>query len=88
MEQWFSNKELFVMVQELQKQIAELCQEIGETKTLIRDYNDLRKRLGDIEVELSEVRGWDQGGKNVWGYVVGAVGIASAVFSITFHFVK
>lgn len=42
---WYSNKEIFEMFQELTKDIATLRQEMAETRTIIRDYNCLREKL-------------------------------------------
>ena len=60
---WYSKKELFEMMQQLAKELVtvktdfmkifqELNIEMKETKTLIRDYNGLRKRLDFCEQKL------------------------------------
>ena len=60
---WYSKKELFEMMQQLAKELVnvktdftkifqELSVEMKETKTLIRDYNGLRKRLDYCEQKL------------------------------------
>ena len=85
-DQWFSNKDLFLMVQELKKGMSELNAELGETRILIRDYNGLRQKINECEAKLveyhSESAGKESGGKSVWGYVIGAIGIASFVLSL------
>lgn len=87
-EQWYTNKELFEMIQELKKEMAELCITMKETKTLIKDYNSLRQRLQNCEIQLVEGHGKELGSKTLWGYIIGAFGIASFLCSIVFHFVK
>lgn len=45
MEQWYSNKDLLEMMNDLKLDITNLRVEIKETKTLIRDYNNLRTKV-------------------------------------------
>ena len=81
-EQWYTNKDLYGMVQDLKQDISTLKLELAETTTLIRDYNGLRQKINDCERALFENHGKETGGKNVWGYIVGAIGIASFVLSL------
>ncbi len=73
--QWFTNKELFLLIQNLQHQMEELNTEMRETRTLIRDYNGLRQKINDCETLLYESLGHKTGGKDVWGYITGAFGV-------------
>lgn len=43
---WYSNKEIFEMMTDLKENMNCLSLEIKETKTLIRDYNNLRGTIG------------------------------------------
>jgi hypothetical protein len=80
--QWYTNKELFEMVQRLQTEIGQLRMEIQRTTTLLRDYNGLRERLDECEKGLDQLSGERLGSKNFWGYLVGAVGITTAIISL------
>lgn len=81
-EQWYSNKELYEMMVDLSKRLEHTSAELEKTQVLIRDYNDLRQKINDCEKALFEGHGKEAGGKNVWGYIVGAIGIASFVLSL------
>ena len=80
-EQWYSNKDLYEMMVALSKGLEHTNAELAKTQTMIRDYNDLRQKINDCEKALFEGHGKETGGKNVWGYIVGAIGIASFVLS-------
>jgi hypothetical protein len=41
--QWYTNKDLFEMFNNIKNDIQKLSLEMKETKILIRDYNGLRK---------------------------------------------
>ena len=79
--EWYTNKELYEMMVDLSKRLEHTNAELEKTQVLIRDYNGLRERLKACEMQLGENHGKEAGGKNVWGYVVGAIGIASFVLS-------
>ena len=80
--EWYSNKELYEMMVALSKRLEHTSAELEKTQVLIRDYNDLRQKINDCEKALFEGHGKEAGGKNVWGYIVGAIGIASFVLSL------
>lgn len=52
---WYSNKDLFEMVEGLKKEITALSLQMRETKTLIRDYNDIRGTLNSISGRIVTV---------------------------------
>ena len=81
-EQWYSNIDLYEMMVDLSKRLECTSAELEKTQVLIRDYNDLRQKINDCERALFENHGKETGGKNVWGYIVGAIGIASFVLSL------
>lgn len=81
-EQWYSNKDLYEMMVNLSKGLEKTNAELAKTQVMIRDYNGLRERLKACEMQLGESHGKEAGGKNVWGYIVGAIGIASFVLSL------
>lgn len=45
MDEWYDNKQLYEMLQKLEHEIAALSKEMAETRTMIRDYNDLRAKV-------------------------------------------
>lgn len=52
-EEFFSNRELYDLIQETTKQMVELKQEMAETRMVIRDYNNLRRKLMQVETRLN-----------------------------------
>jgi hypothetical protein len=80
-EQWYTNKDLFEMVQGLKGEIGSLRDEIQTTTTLIRDYNGLRQKINECEKALFESSGKSAGGLQMWGYVVGGLGVLMALIS-------
>ena len=69
------------MVQDLKQDIGTLKMELAETTTLIRDYNGLRQKINECEKALFEGQGKAAGGKDMWGYIVGALGVIMALIS-------
>ena len=55
--QWYSNKELFEMLEGFKKEVTKLRLEMKETKTLIRDYNGLRESVNDTYKEINDIKG-------------------------------
>ncbi|HHW10832.1 MAG TPA: hypothetical protein GXX29_12745 [Firmicutes bacterium] len=51
-EQWFSNKDLLVMMQSLQGELIELRAELRVIADAVRRYNGLRERLEETERKL------------------------------------
>ena len=80
--EWYSNKELYEMMVNLSKGLEQTNAELAKTQVLIRDYNGLRERLDKCEQRVDEFDGKSSGGKDMWGYIVGAIGIASFVLSL------
>ena len=72
--EWHSNKELYEMMVDLSKELL-------KTQTMIRDYNGLRERLDKCEQRIDQSTGKGQGGKDMWGYVVGGIGLLFAILS-------
>lgn len=79
--EWYDNKQLYEMMVDLSKRLERTSAELEKTQVLIRDYNGLRQKINECEKALFEGHGKEAGGKNVWGYIVGAIGIASFVLS-------
>ena len=80
-DQWYTNKELYEMQVGLSKKMEALSAELGKTQIMIRDYNGLRERLQECEQRIDLVTGQRAGGKDMWGYVVGGIGLLFAILS-------
>lgn len=78
---WYSNKELYEMMVNLSKGLEKTNAELAKTQVLIRDYNSLRERLDNCEKRVDEIFGAGKGGKDMWGYVVGGIGLLLALVS-------
>lgn len=63
------------MMVELSKSIERVTVEMDQTAERIRAYNGLRDRLNECESKVDTLYGAHSGGKTMWGYVVGALGI-------------
>jgi len=81
-DQWYSNKQLFEMMQSLTTKMAELQLEMAQTTILIRDYNGLREKINRCEHELFESRGKEDGSKGAWGYITGGIGLTIAFIAM------
>ncbi|HHV75527.1 MAG TPA: hypothetical protein GXX41_13015 [Thermoanaerobacterium sp.] len=51
--EWYDNKELYEMFQQLKADMAALSKEMAETRTLIRDYNGLRQKVEDVNSKIN-----------------------------------
>lgn len=78
---WYNNKELYEMQVKLSKKMEVLSSELEKTQVMIRDYNGLRERLSVCEQRLEQTAGTGQGLKEMWGYVVGGIGVMLALIS-------
>ena len=65
----------------LSKKMEVLSSELEKTQVMIRDYNGLRERLSVCEQRLEQTAGTGQGLKEMWGYVVGGIGVMLALIS-------
>ena len=45
--EWYDNKELFEMLQQIRLEMLELRKEMAETRAIIRNYNGLREKVED-----------------------------------------
>lgn len=79
--QWYDNKELYEMMVALSKGLEQTNAELAKTQVLIRDYNGLRERLDKCERRLDQGEGQKTGSKDMWGYIVGGIGLLFAILS-------
>jgi len=52
---FFSNRELYNIIEEVKKEMIELKSEMKETRTIIRDYNGLRKKVDEVDEKTDKV---------------------------------
>lgn len=79
--EWYDNKALYEMMLELGKGLEATNLELAKTQTMIRQYNSLREKIDKCEQLLAESSGKQTGGKDMWGYLVGGIGILFAILS-------
>ena len=84
---WYSNKELFEMIDKFKEEVNDLTVEMKETKMLIRDYNGLRQNINSTNKEVGELRRKVETGidnrKEYIGYIIAAI---STLFLILNYF--
>ena len=80
-QEWYSNLQLYEMMVELSKRLEKTNAEMAITRTMIRDYNGLRERLDKCEQQVIEIFAAGRGSKDMWGYVVGGIGLIFAIIS-------
>lgn len=78
-EQWYTNKELYEMMVDLSKGLEKTNAELARTQVLIRDYNGLREKVDKCEKRLHMIEGQGKGSKDMWGYVIGGIGLVSLI---------
>lgn len=79
--QWYTNKDLYEMMVDLSKGLEATNAELSKTQVLIRDYNGLRERIDQCEQKLAQSAGGKEGSKDMWGYIVGGIGLFFALIS-------
>ena len=52
-ERFFSNRELYDLIQDTAREMQSLKKEMAETRTLIRDYNQLRQKVEQIDSRIT-----------------------------------
>ena len=79
--EWYTNKELYKMMVDLSKGLEKTNAELAKTQIMIRDYNGLRERLDRCEQLIDQTAGAGRGSKDMWGYIVGGIGLLLALIS-------
>ena len=65
-DQWYTNKDLFEMVQSLQRDIQATRIEMQETRVAVKQYNDLRRQLGQCQQDILSIKKKELGKHAVW----------------------
>jgi hypothetical protein len=81
-QEWYTNKELYEMMVDLSKGLEATNAELAKTQIMIREYNGLRARIDECERTQREAMGKSTGSKDMWGYVVGGIGLISLIVSM------
>ena len=71
-DKFFSNRELYDLIQETAREMQSLKKEMAETRTLIRDYNQLRQKVEQLDSRI--------------GTLMWVVGVAIPVVSLLVTF--
>lgn len=50
---WYDNKDIYEMMQQIKQDMAALREEMAATRTLIRDYNSLRQKLEETTAKVN-----------------------------------
>ena len=80
-QEWYTNKDLYEMMVDLSKGLEATNAELSKTQVMIREYNGLRARIDECEQRYAEALGQRVGGKDMWGYIVGGIGLVLALVS-------
>lgn len=67
MSEWYNNKDLYEMFQQLQQDMGSLSKEMAETRALIRDYNKLREKVESTSAKVNTL---------MWATPVAVAGVA------------
>lgn len=66
---WYSNKELFEQLNQMQGDFKDLSHEMRETRTMIRQYNGLREKINNVETEVQHIKSLAEG-KQTFGQAI------------------
>ena len=81
-DQWYSNKDLFDMINDLKQQILRLCLQVEK---LIDNMDKMSKVCDDVE-KLKEKEasheGEKKGGKDMYGYIAGFIGLLFGILNM------
>lgn len=79
--EWYDNQRLYEMMVDLSKGLEQTNAELAKTQILIRDYNGYREKTDECVKRLDLLEGSKNGSKDMWGYVVGGIGLLIAMIS-------
>ena len=54
--QWYTNKDLFELINNMQGNVRDLRAEMKSTRAMIKQYNGLREEVGKTEEEIKKTR--------------------------------
>ncbi|MCT4686098.1 hypothetical protein [Vallitalea sp.] len=77
-----TQKEFYEAVQELKDQIHQVTNTMTKTTTLIRDYNGLRKTIGDVDIRVQTLEDNQKNKKNYREYIAWLVALVNTLLAI------
>jgi hypothetical protein len=78
---WYDNKSLFEMLQEVKADISEMRTEMAETRTLIRDYNGLRTKVEETARATERIAGQLAGAIKILSIVISGISILFVILN-------
>jgi septal ring factor EnvC (AmiA/AmiB activator) len=85
-EQWYNNKELFEMIQELKTEIKLTTTEMARTREIVAKYNGLREQIEACKDKIEAIEHQAQGrysfGKAIREWGGWLVAIASFLYAV------
>lgn len=87
-EQWYTNKDLFEMVQALRAEMQSTRLELQETRMVVKQYNDLRKQLATCQKDIMEIRQQATGRHKTWEGIRLWGGWIVALLALLINFIK
>lgn len=78
---WFTNKDLFLLISELQI-------EMKETRTIIKKYNGLYTKLSDVKEDVDEIKSVQKGKQSVGEAIKSWGGWLFGLVSLIFMLIK
>ena len=63
--QWYTNRDLFERINEMQTEFRDLRSEMRETRTMIRQYNGLREKVEEVERKVDDMEARAEGRNSV-----------------------
>ena len=79
--QWFTNKDLFILINELQGDLA-------ETKAIIKKYNGLYSKLTEVKQDVDEIKSVQKGKQSVGEAIKSWGGWLFGLVSLIFMLIK
>jgi hypothetical protein len=87
--QWFDNKALYLMLQELKGDMQTMSLELKQTREIVAKYNGLRERIEDCSDEIEAMKNKAVGQSSVgnavraWGgWIFGLVSLGIAFYKL------
>lgn len=87
-EQWYTNKDLFEMLQGLKEDMHETRTELKETREAMKQYNNLREQIAQCQTNILTIQQRTVGQSVVWTNIRNWGAIIIAVASLIYTFMK
>lgn len=81
-ENWYDNKALFEMIQDLKEDMQAMSQELKQTREIVAKYNCLRQRLDAIEFKAAGRSAVGQAIREWGGWLVALVSLIITFYKL------